>query len=66
MQIPVDITTDGFQGAKMAGERQYDCILMDMQMPVMGGCNLYLTKPIDRNELVRIVSEQLSLTPVMS
>lgn len=99
--IAVDITTDGLQATKMAGECEYDCILMDMQMPVMdgleatkiiraqgyknaiialtahalpaeaaksfeAGCNLHLTKPIDRNELVRIVSEQLSMAPLMS
>ena len=35
--LSVDVATDGQEAVAMAGAAQYDLILMDMQMPVMGG-----------------------------
>lgn len=35
--LVVDIANDGKEGVEMASKNQYDVILMDIQMPVMGG-----------------------------
>lgn len=92
--IKIETATDGQQAVKMATEKEYDCILMDMQMPVMdgleatkiirqngykkpiialtahaleseaarslaAGCDIHLTKPIKREELVSVLKSQL-------
>ena len=33
----VDVAADGAEAVRMAGEKHYDLILMDIQMPVMDG-----------------------------
>jgi len=35
--VLVDLATNGQEGADLAGRRDYDLVLMDMQMPVMDG-----------------------------
>ena len=44
--LAVDVAEDGGQAVAMAGQRAYDLILMDMQMPVLDG--LEATKAIRR------------------
>lgn len=90
----VDVASDGLQAVKMANQNDYDCILMDIQMPNMdgleatrrirsqgfkkpiialtahalpaetaksleAGCNLHLTKPINKADLVGTLAEQI-------
>ncbi len=92
----IDVVTDGLQAVKMVGQQPYDCVLMDIQMPVMdgleatrrirdqgykkpvialtshalpeerarsmqAGCDLHLTKPIKKTDLIDILTEQLQL-----
>ncbi len=92
----IDVVTDGLQAVKMVGQQTYDCVLMDIQMPVMdgleatrrirnqgykkpvialtshalpeerarsmqAGCDLHLTKPIKKTDLIDILTEQLQL-----
>lgn len=94
LDAAVDVATDGIQAVKMAQEKDYDCILMDIQMPNMdgleatrrirsqgyqkpiialtahalpaetaksiaAGCNLHLTKPINKADLVGTLAEQI-------
>ena len=90
----IDVATDGHQAVKMANQHDYDCILMDIQMPGMdgleatrrirhqgykkpiialtahalpveserslqAGCDLHLTKPIKKKELLGTLSDKL-------
>lgn len=90
----IDVATDGHQAVKMAEQQNYDCILMDIQMPGMdgleatrrirnqgykkpiialtahalpieserslqAGCDLHLTKPIKKTELLGTLSDKL-------
>ncbi len=94
IKASVDVANDGSQAVKMVDEKKYDCILMDIQMPIMdgleatriirqhgyagpiialtahalasernrsleAGCNIHLTKPIKKEELISAISEQL-------
>ncbi len=89
----IDIASDGEKAVALALENDYDCILMDIQMPgidgleatrrirrqgfshpilaltahalpaeaarsLEAGCNLHLTKPINRNELISRLQDQ--------
>jgi signal transduction histidine kinase/CheY-like chemotaxis protein len=96
MGAGIDIAIDGLQAVKMAELAEYDCILMDIQMPgmdgleatrrirqqgfkkpiialtahalpaeaersIQAGCDLHLTKPINRTELIGALSERLEV-----
>jgi CheY-like chemotaxis protein len=41
----VDVAVDGEKAAKMAATRNYDLILMDIQMPVMNGFQVHRFDP---------------------
>lgn len=93
--VTVDIVTDGLQAVQNYAKKDYDCILMDIQMPGMdgleatrqiralgykkpiialtahalpaeaaksfaAGCNLHLTKPISKPQLIQGMTEQLT------
>lgn len=55
----VDAAQDGLQGITMAGEREYDLILLDMLMPQLGGIDflrLYKQKDMHPNTKVVVFS----------
>ena len=91
----IDIADNGEAGVQKALHKDYDLVLMDMQMPVMdgytatqilrnsgykvpivaltayamqgdrdktlqAGCTDYLSKPVDRNNLVDVVSRYVN------
>lgn len=95
--VNVDVAIDGLQAVKMAGQKNYDCILMDIQMPgmdgleatrkirqkgfknpiialtahalpaesvksIQAGCDLHLTKPINKLELLSALAEKLNIS----
>ncbi len=55
----VDVAEDGKQAVKMVGENTYDCILMDLRMPVMDG---HTATRIIRNELKLATLPILAMT----
>ncbi|MBC7741480.1 MAG: response regulator [Bdellovibrionaceae bacterium] len=92
--IKLDVAINGMEALEMALRNQYDCILMDIQMPQMdgleatkhlrgqgyqkpiialtahalpeeierslnAGCNVHLTKPIDRKTLIATIDRQI-------
>ncbi|MFP4168785.1 MAG: response regulator [Desulfonatronovibrionaceae bacterium] len=94
----ISVARDGGEALEMLAEKEFDCVLMDVQMPVMdgveatkrirssgpgckdipiialtayamsgdrekflaAGMDAYLAKPVDREELMRLLKEHLS------
>ncbi len=63
--IQVDIATHGQQALELIQQRSYDCVLMDVQMPVMDGCQATRSiKALEKYRHLPVIAVTASATQI--
>lgn len=57
----IDIANNGIEALQLASENQYDCIMMDIEMPLLGGIEATITLR-KRNITIPIIALTANIT----